>query len=273
MPSPFPGMDPYLEGEMWQEFHATLANALRAQVLAALPPRYTALLAKRYVLDYHPTDPRRQKDRVIYPDIHVATIHEAVPTYATAAAAKVVPPIAPVPMISPYTETVPQISIEIHDVARRRLVTLIEILSPANKEGQGAADYDRRRHELLERELHLLELDLLRGGQRITLWGDWPPAAYYVYLSRAQDRPITDLWPIGLREPLPTVPVPLLEPDPDVSLDLQAAVNACFDLVHYERLLDYAALPPPPGLTPEDAAWVGERLIATGLRPSPPHSG
>jgi hypothetical protein len=211
-------MDPYLEGEMWQEFHATLANAIRAQVLATLPPRYTALLAKRYVLDY----------RIV--------------------------------------EEVPHLSIEIRDVAERLLVTLIEILSPANKEGQGASDYNRRRRRLLKRDVHLLEIDLLRGGRRITLWGDLPPGVYYVYLSRFDDRPTTEVWPIGLRQRLPMVPVPLLEPDPDVVLDLQAAVNACFDLVHYERLLDYAGLPPPPPLSVEDAAWVAESLRAAGLR-------
>ena len=33
MPSPFPGMDPYLEGEMWQEFHSRLANQISEQLL------------------------------------------------------------------------------------------------------------------------------------------------------------------------------------------------------------------------------------------------
>jgi len=264
MPSPFPGMDPYLEGEMWQEFHATLANAIRGQIIAVLPPRYTALLAKRYVLDYRPMDPRWQQDRVVYPDVHVAKVQEAVPIYATS-----VPVLRPAVLISPYVEEVPQLRIEIRDVAERLLVTMIEILSPVNKEGQGARDYNRRRARLLKRDIHLLEIDLLRGGRRITLWGEVPPAAYYVYLSRMDNRPATEVWPVGLRERLPVVPVPLLEPDPDVSLDLQAAVNACFDLVHYERLLDYSGPPPPPDLALEDAAWVEETLRTTGLRAVP----
>jgi hypothetical protein len=257
-------MDPYLEGEMWQEFHATLANAIRAQVLAALPPTYTALLAKRYVLDYRPMDPRWQQDRVIYPDVHVAKVQEAVPVYTTS-----VPVPRPAVLISPYAEEVPQLRIEIRDVAERLLVTLIEILSPANKEGQGARDYNRRRIRLLKRDIHILEIDLLRGGRRIMLWGEVPPAAYYVYLSRMDNRPATEVWPTGLRERLPVVPVPLLEPDPDVLLDLQAAVNACFDLVHYERLLDYSGPPPLPDLSAEDAAWVAATLSTAGLRGMP----
>ena len=72
-----------------------------------------------------------------------------------------------------------------------------------------------------------------------------------------------DLCPIPLQVPLPSVPVPLLPPDPDVSLDLQEAVDACFDLVGYERLLDYSAPPPPPELSEEDAEWIAERLKTT----------
>lgn len=77
-----------------------------------------------------------------------------------------------------------------------------------------------------------------------------------------QRRPITEVWPVQLAETLPSVLVPLLPPDPDVSLDLQEAVDACFDLVGYERLLDYGAPPPPPALSDEEAAWVAERLQA-----------
>jgi hypothetical protein len=139
---------------------------------------------------------------------------------------------------------------------------LIEILSPVNKRGEGARDYAERRMALLQTRTHLLELDLLRQGQRVPLMGEPPPAHYYVYLSRWQRRPYTQVWPVSLREPLPTVPVPLLPPDPDIPLELQAAVKACFDLVGYERLLDYSAPPPPPSLSHEDAAWVADRLHA-----------
>jgi len=145
------------------------------------------------------------------------------------------------------------------------LVTVIEILSPVNKRGEGWRDYVDRRTELLQTRTHLLEIDLLRQGTRIPLVGQLPPASYYVYLSRTQRRPRTQVWPVQLRDRLPAVPVPLLSPDPDVPLDLQAAVTACFDLVGYERLLDYAAPPPPPPLSESDAAWAAEVLHAAGF--------
>jgi hypothetical protein len=257
MGSPFPGMDPYLEGEMWQEFHETLAGAIRAQILPKLAPKYVALLAKRYVInrpalgvfDIPPS-------HAIYPDVHV--VEPPAKRIAESRAGAVALDEPTVELVS--FMGAPQLSVEIRDVAQRRLVTVIEILSPANKYGEGRSEYTLRRMEILRTMTHLLELDLLRQGSRLTFEDALPPAQYYVYLSRAQSRPLTQVWAVGLSGRLPTVPVPLLSPDPDVSLDVQAAVKACFDLVGYERLLDYSAPPPPPELDDEDGAWLEATL-------------
>jgi hypothetical protein len=257
-------MDPYLEGELWQEFHETLATEIRRQLLKVLPPKYVALLAKRYVL-HRPsvgllTLPEDQ--RVIYPDVHVAhtppRLAEAVVAYEVGV---MTPPAGQLASLVP--EEVPVMSVEVRDVANRRLVTVIEILSPVNKMGEGAMEYADKRLALMGTSVHLLEIDLLRRGQRLLFETDPPPADYYVYLSRFTHRPLSDVWPIGLRDRLPVVPVPLLPPDPDVPLDLQRAVDACYDLVHYERLLDYTVAPPPPPLSEADAAWLAGRLAAT----------
>jgi hypothetical protein len=223
MPSPFPGMDPYLEGEMWEEFHAALANAISAQLMPQIAPKYVALLAKRQVIERLSSHP---------------------------------------PGMS-----VPQVSIEVRDIAQRRHVTLIEILIAANKHGEGVRDYAARRKELLSTHSHLLEIDLLRDGTRIPLTDPLPEAPYYVYLSRAQNRPFTTVWAIRLQDRMPVVPVPLLPPDPDVPLDLQAAVDACFELVGYERLLDYRSPLPSPALADEDAAWLAAILREAGHAP------
>ena len=249
MPSPFPGMDPYLEGELWQEFHETLAGAIRAQLMPRLAPKYVALLGKRHTLDRP-----------------ALGVFDAPPETPSTAKMQTQGGIAAPALVLPRILEVPQLSVEIRDVAERRLVTVIEILSPANKYGDGAREYLDRRADLLRTEPHLLELDLLRQGARIPLVGEPPPAPYYVYLSRWQRRPFTQVWPVALRERLPVVPVPLLPPDPDVPLDLQAAVAACFDLVGYERLLPYADPPPPPELSAEDTAWVDATLRQARLR-------
>jgi hypothetical protein len=255
-------MDPYLEGEMWQEFHETLAGAIRAQLMRVLPRTYVALLAKRYVVDRSGLSiVNLPVERVVYPDVHVATtsVHESSAASGGIAVATAEPAVE---LPSPLPENVPLLSVEVRDVAQRRLVTVVEILSPVNKQGDGAREYAERRTSILETRTHLLELDLLRRGTRIALRGEPPPAPYYVYLSRAERRPMTAIWPISLQERLPTVPVPLLPPDADVPLDLQAAIEDCFNLVGYERLLDYASPPPPPPLTREDAQWLDEVLSA-----------
>lgn len=257
-------MDPYLEGDLWQEFYETLAGAIRAQLMPLLAPRYVALLAKRYVLERPALGGvDAPAARAFYPDAHVVSPHETSSTaVAVPSSSSLTEPSAELPS---FVEA-PQLSVEIRDVAQRRLVTVIEILSPANKHGEGARDYLDRRDELFHTEAHLLELDLLRQGSRIPLVGELPPAAYYVYVSRWQRRPLTQLWAIALHERLPRVPVPLLPPDPDVPLDLQDAVTACFDLVSYERLIDYTLPPPPPDLSAQGAAWVETTLRAAGLR-------
>ncbi len=231
MPSPFPGMDPYLEGEMWVEFQHSFVHRISQQVMPLVRPKYVAFLAKRYCRE---------------PIVFEGSDKEA-------------------RTVQPIMDDVPVLAIEIRDVAERRLVTLIEILSPVNKRGEGAREYAQRRLELMQTNTHLLEIDLLCQGRRIQLLQEPPPAPYYLYLSRAQRRPYTQVWALPLQRPLPTIPVPLLPPDPDVPLDLQAAMTDCFTLVGYEDLLDYSAKP-PAGLTEEEKTWVVEALQKQGFR-------
>jgi hypothetical protein len=138
--------------------------------------------------------------------------------------------------------------------------------SPANKTGEGAREYNDRRLDLLYTPVHLIEIDLLRGGTRIALNEPVPSAPYYVYLSRAERRPFTLVWTMQLADRLPTIPLPLLAPDPDVPLDLQAALDACHTLVGYERLIDYTAPPPPPALAAAEQTWLATLLHAAGMR-------
>jgi hypothetical protein len=73
MASPFPGMDPFLEGEMWQEFHQTFANAIRAQLMPLLFPKSVALLNERFTIEYPAWEIGDPPARSIYPDVHVTT--------------------------------------------------------------------------------------------------------------------------------------------------------------------------------------------------------
>ena len=116
--------------------------------------------------------------------------------------------------------------VEIRTVGVEELVSVIEILSPVNKRRShpACAEYRRKRQALLRSSVHLTEVDLLRGGERPPLEERVSQAPYYIMLSRSEHRPEVQVWPVQLGVRLPVVPVPLLEPDPDASLDLNALV-------------------------------------------------
>lgn len=112
---------------------------------------------------------------------------------------------------------------------------------------------------------HLLETDFLRQGQRVPMRQQLPDAHYFVFLSRADHRPILNVWPILIHEPLPIVPIPLLKDDPDVLVDLQKTFTATYDLLGYDLLINYAQSADIPGdtLTQE---WIDQILQSQGLR-------
>ena len=258
MPSPFPGMDPYLEGSLWTSVHTQLAVEIQRQLMPLLRPRYVALTNERFVIATVDEEGGEQKAN-IYPDISVsADVSRPSSTGGGSAIA------APLRMATVMPEVIAQISVEIRDVAERRLVTDIEILSPANKRGDGRTEYLARRQRLLLSPAHLMEIDLLRAGQRVPMRQPLPSVPYFVFLSRAEMRPSTDVWPIRLSTPLPTVAVPLLAGDADVSLDLQQAMSNVYDLAGYDLAVDYS-VPPETALGSEDAVWVEALLKGLGV--------
>jgi hypothetical protein len=162
MPSPFPGMDPYLEGPRWLGVHSQLCPEIARQLAPRLRPRYVALTNERFVLD----TPE---------DIGIAPRSIYLDTGVTQASAAVLPQRPgsvsepPLHLATIMPERVPQVSVEIRDSTERRLVTAIEVLSPVNKRGPGRRDYLRRRRAILLSDAHLIEIDLLREGRRVPM--------------------------------------------------------------------------------------------------------
>jgi hypothetical protein len=257
MPAPFPGMDPYLEGLLWTTFHFAFGAEIVRQLAPRLRPRYLVLPVERFVTET-PDDVAITTS--IYPDVGVAKgARESPAVYAASTVA------APLHLATVIPEAVPHVSIEIRDTAGRQLVTAIEFLSPTNKRGAGRIEYLSKRCRILVSTAHLLESDLLRQGQRVPMQDPLPPTEYFILLSRAENRPVTGVWPVTLHDPLSTVPIPLLSSDPDVLLDLQQAFTATYDLLGYDLAIDYTQ---PPDVPLEgEATRVAEGLLrAAGLR-------
>jgi len=263
VPSPFPGMDPYLEApEIWVDFHNNLASEIQATLNRVLPRRYIARLNPYVVYELVEI----ADIRIARPDIGVYETQP--PEQTTVPTATAVATItAPVTSLVALEEPVRLFSVEIREVGTMRLVTAIEILSPANKRSghEAREEYLEKRRSLLRSSAHLIEIDLLRSGERMPLEKPVPKAAYYIVLSRVQKRPVVEVWPVQIWEKLPTVPVPLLHPDPDVLLDLNGVVASVYERGAYERIIDYRQ-PPPPPLTDEEAQWIDRWLREKGLR-------
>jgi hypothetical protein len=257
MPNPFPGMDPYLEGDLWITVHTDLCAEIARQLAPKLRPKYVALSTRRVVLAG--PDETEWPGAHRFPDVGVLSSRPATPPSGGAAVT------APLLLPADFPEPIPHVSVEIRDVTERRLVACIEVLSPTNKRGTGREEYAGKRFQILSGPAHLLEIDLLRVGTRFPTGQPLPAAPYFVFLSRSGRRGVVEVWPIALEQPLPVVPVPLLAGDPDVPLDLQRALQTVYDIIGYDDLLDYSQAPPGP-LTPGELAWVEEQLRQSGRR-------
>ena len=144
----------------------------------------------------------------------------------------------------------------------REVVTVIELLSPSNKaSGKGQAEYLCKRANVQSSTTNLVELDFLRGGQRLPTANPLQPGDYFAFVTRPIEGPDIDVYGWSMRDPLPSIPIPLAEPDPDVLLDLQEVFTTTYDRAGYDYALNYLAAVRPP-LSADDAAWATQRLAS-----------
>jgi Protein of unknown function (DUF4058) len=245
--SPFPGMDPYLEAStIWPNVHTSLMTIFQEQLNPLLAPKYLAELETQVVIDHLDDDVQ-----IVRPDVSLTTPQEETGSPSVVAVAEPRPIRLRVPLDIPTR----LVSVYIRQRQTETLVAVIELLSPVNKRrGEGRTEYLEKRRAFLRARVHLIEIDLLRSYPRMPFDDPLPPSDYLVMVAKAGERPHCSVWPISVRQPLPTIPIPLLDPDPPVPLALGPSLCTAYERARYDLRVDYRQ-PPMPPLTPDDAAW------------------
>ncbi|MBI4605404.1 MAG: DUF4058 family protein [Planctomycetes bacterium] len=258
MATRFPGMDPFIEGQAWEDFHHHFITEFSKALSLTVRPRYIVRAERRIYVEHLNAE---DLDRPVWSDVAVLRPKQQKGPPGPASETAVLP--EPVVLTLPMAEERREAFLTIRERATLQVVTVLEVLSPANKRpgSDGKREYLKKRQEVLRSASHLVEVDLLRGGERLPTVEPLPPADHYGFVSREERRPRVEVYRWSVRDRLPRLPVPLCQPDPDAVLDLQAAFETVYDGMGYDYSLDYAA-PVLPPLSEPDSRWVQERLSA-----------
>jgi Protein of unknown function (DUF4058) len=255
MPSPFPGMNPYLEqDDAWHDFHERFIPFAAELIGAQVQPNYIVKIDEHVYIHEHPQESARFLGR---PDLALVPTTPREP----AQAAGLIDAPASI-RLQVFIDFERLNFIEIRDRRSRELITVVELLSPSNKRmGPDREMYLSKRRKVLASPAHFVEIDLLRGGAPMPD-EDRQACDYAVMVSRAEVRPDAGFWPIRLRERLPVIPIPLRAPDPNARLDIQQVLDHIYDRGGYAYYI-YDGAPEPP-LRPEDAEWARGLVPARG---------
>jgi hypothetical protein len=250
-------MDPFIEDQKWSGFHHMLIAEMAHILVEVLRPRYEVDPEERIYVETTGDETHGYRA-----DVAVSVGSPARNRASSAAVLDIEPSIHTVPMPAAVEER--EAYLVIRKTGEREVVTVIEVLSPANKRpgSDGRREYLNKRHEILRSTAHLVEIDLLLGGQRLpTAQPLMPTTDYCAFVCRAGQRPQAEVFEWILRTRLPRIPIPLLPSDPDTIIDLEQALTAVYDRSGYDYSLSYSQ-PLNLPLRPADKDWLNQVLAA-----------
>ncbi|NET30547.1 MAG: DUF4058 family protein [Cyanothece sp. SIO1E1] len=261
--SPFPGMDPYLEQPaFWSSFHSRLIVAIANVIESELAAQYYVEVETRTYLNNE-----AGSLLIGIPDAVVVSVQTPLPNSSSESKGKVTMQARPQKITLPMPETVQERYLEIREIETGTVITTLEVLSPKNKRtGPGRIAYEKKRQQVLGSFTHLVELDLLRGGEPMVMLGDITPTDYRAVVSLAYQRPAADLYGFTIREPMPVFPVPLQAEAEAVLLPLQTIFEQVYQQGRYQTRIHYSDWEPQPPLSAEDYAWMVALFKQKGLR-------
>jgi hypothetical protein len=250
--SPFPGMDPYLETH-WPDVHSSLVIDARNALNARLPDDLAASSEERVAVESD-----EEPDHRYHPDVRLFEMPADDSAVAIATAPSKRSAIAPFRLFA-QVDPVMERSIRIVQMGTERLITVIEFVSPTNKRNPDMYDFRAKRAELLTAGVNFVEIDLVRAGVWRALLRPYRCRPEQETIYRATVRLPSDpgalgLYPIPIREPLPSIVIPLRDKDPEVRLELQPLIEQAYTNGRYARRLHYQT-PLDPPLDADDAEW------------------
>jgi len=260
MPSPFPGMNPYLEyPAFWSSFHTRLIVAIADVVAPQLSSQYYVEVESRT----YQSDESEEELLIGIPDAIVfARQEDALTTESPIIeSASTATQIRPEQVTVPMPLEVKERYLEVREMGTDAVITVVELLSPTNKRsGEGRSAYEKKRRLILGSDTHLVEVDLLRGGKPMVVRGVQSGSTYRILISRSHQRPTADFYRIALQQSLPSFPIPLKPGDVDPIVPLQEVFNQLFERARYGTRIDYRQSAPPPALSKTDQQWVDALL-------------
>lgn len=230
---------------LWPHFHSQFVVTLSFELAKALEPRYVVVTDERVYVTSTPDPPIT----TFRPDVSTTLPKQPGAELETLRWSTGLALADPMVVRVPQPERIRERFVTVRTL-EGEVVTVVEVLSPNNKAPghEGRAAYLKKREQVLLSTSHLVEMDLVSGGERMPLEEPWPACAYAILVSRADRRPQAELYPVPEGAALPTIRFPLRAPDPDFPLDLQRVLETVWEQGRYEHLLAHL-----PRMEAEDA--------------------
>jgi hypothetical protein len=253
-------MDPFLEDPaIWPDVHNSLIAGIRDRLSPVLRPHYVVRLEERTYLS--------EPEGLVFlgrPDLAVhigATTDDSGPSGGH--------PLSRAPggvltVEVPAPDHLRETYIEVRTQGGE-VITVLEVLSPTNKSGEGRRIYEGKRLAVLATRTNLVEIDLLRGGDPMTVFGADHRSDYRILVSRADRRPLAELRPFSVRDPIPRFPLPLRAGDAEPEVDIGDILASLYDRAAYDLSIDYARSPVPE-IAERDRGFADDLLRRTGRR-------
>ena len=264
----FPGMNPYLENpDLWSEVHHRLITAIADEITPHLSENYRVAIEKR-------TYRMNTEDSLLIgiPDVailskqvnkqksNLSSSQTAVMTLPTETNNKSVTVEVPLPL------EIKEGYLEIREVSTGKVITVIEILSPTNKQTkEGRKAYLKKREKLLESDTNLIEIDLIRKGDKMPMITNIADTDYRILVVRASRLPKAQLYAFSVRETIPNFTIPLQPEEDEIELNLQNLLVEIYEQAGFDLTLDYTQ-DPVPNLSLEDRKWLDDFLKQKGIR-------